>query len=821
MSWIDDVVLDLRFSGRILLRNRWQSAVIVVTVALALGALTGVSSVVSAVLLKSFGPIQTDQWVYLWEHPINSDQARQISVSIPNYLNWKRESSSVFSDMVVWLPWSYTASIGDGYNPQQIRAAVISPEVFAAAGLVPSAGRLLVPSDSARSDHVVVLSYEFWRRAYGGNPSLIGEKIDLNLVPHTVVGIAPPGFSFPVEIQTDAWTPVPSAMLAGGNRSGRGFRVAARLRPGTTLKAAQSAMTLIAQRLARQYPEDRDYDAVVVPMREAVVGDFKTPLISLSGALAFALLLACLNIGYLRGVQLQSRRKEMMLRLALGASRYRLLRQLLMETALLFAAGGALGLVISPLAIRAMISLVPAAEIPWLHADTSSPTFLAMFAVSLLAGLASGLIPAFAATRNQHAQALGSRGAVTTTSTMSRRLRDAAQVAQIALALVPLCGAGLLVRSFEQLQNVAPGFDAQNRLTLAFSASRAKYAGPKEIAALARRVAEETNQALGVRQSAVAQAIPFAPGAQWLQAVTRSDPKAIIDLGRLPLARYNIVTAGYFEAMGIGLKAGRTLTDDDDSAAQPVVIINEQLARDQFSGENPVGKLIWVGHAEALPGSRPRVIVGVVADSKMYAMDSSSEPAAWVPIAQQDNSESIFRNLYLVAHTSYAPASTLSSIQERIHNIDPNLALSDVATMDNRIGDSLWRQRFSAIVVGAFSLAALAIAALGVFGMTSYLVSCRTFEMGMRMALGATRLNIMRMVLGQSIAMALVGAMLGLLGCFAMTRVLSRFLFGISATDPLTLVGVALLLVAAAVIASYIPARRAAAVDPIVALRVE
>jgi len=354
-----------------------------------------------------------------------------------------------------------------------------------------------------------------------------------------------------------------------------------------------------------------------------------------------------------------------------------------------------------------------------------------------------------------------------------------------------------------------------------FSARKLRYAGPKEIAALALRVRQETNEVPGVRQSAVAQAIPFAPGAQWLQAFSRTDPKAIADLGQLPLARYNVVTAGYFEAMGIALKAGRTLTENDDAAAQPVVIINEQLARDQFGGGNPVGKLIWVGHAEALPGSRPRVVVGVVADSKMYAMDIAPEPAAWVPITQQDNSESIFRSLYLVAHTGLAPSSALSAIQARFYNIDPDLALSDVATMDNRIGDSLWRQRFSAIVVSAFSLAALAIAALGVFGMTSYLVSSRTFEMGVRVALGATRLNIMSMILRQSTTMALLGAILGLLGCFATTRVLSRFLFGVSATDPLTLVGVALLLIAVAILASYLPARRAAAVDPIVALRVE
>jgi putative ABC transport system permease protein len=821
MNMIERLALDFLFSGRVLLRGRWQSTVIVITIALAIGALTAVFSVVSAVLLKSFGPYETDKWVYVWEHPLNSDKGRQISASIPNFMDWKRDSLSVFSDIVLWLPWSYAASGNDVGYPQQIRAAVISPEVFASTGVVSAAGRLLTPSDSLRSEHVVVLSYEFWRRAYGGDPSLVGKKLNLNLVPHTVVGIAPPGFCFPAEAQTDAWTPIPSAMLMGASRSGRGFRVAARLRPGASLKDAQAAMKLISQRLARQYPEDRDYDAVVVAVREAVAGDFKIPLISLCSALAFGLLLACLNIGYLRSVQVHSRHKEIMLRLALGASRGRLLRQLLIETALLFAAGAVLGLVISPLIIRAMISLVPAAEIPWLHADTDFPTFFAMFTVTLLAGLATGFIPALTAIRSQPARTLGSGGSLANSSAVSGRVRNAAQMTQIALSLVPLCGASLLARSFQHLKDVAPGFETQNRLTLMFAAPKARYAGSKEIATLAQRIQQDTNRLPGVLQSAVAQALPFAPGAQWLQAVTRTDPKTIPDVGQLPLVRYNVVTAGYFEAMGVRLKAGRTLTESDDAAAEPVAIINERLARDQFSGENPVGKLIWVGHAEALAENRPRVIVGVVADSKMYALDSSPDPAAWVPIAQQNNSESIYRNLYLVANTNVAPSSELGAIQERIRSIDPDLAVSDVASMEERVGDSLWRQRFSAIVVSTFSIAVLSIAFLGIFGMTSYLVSCRTFEIGVRVALGATRLNVMSMILGQSISMAFLGVVLGMLGCLAATRVLSTFLFGISATDPLTLLAVSLLLMAAAIVASYIPARRAAAVDPILALRGE
>jgi putative ABC transport system permease protein len=821
MSFTDNLIQDLRIGGRIMSRNRWQSTVIVLTLALSISALTSVVSVVNAALLKSYGPVQTDQWVYLWEHQIGNDEGRQISVSVPNFLDWKQESSRVFSAMVLWLPWSYTASGADAVNPQQIRAAVISPDMFDATGVAPALGRLLIHSDSTNNERVVVLSYEFWQRSYGGNPSLVGEKINLNLVPHTVVGVAPRGFCFPPETQTDAWTPAPAAMLSTLSRSGRGFRVAARLRPGVTPRAAQSDMTLISQTLARDYSEDRNYDTLVVPMREAVAGDFKAPLVSLSGAVAFALLLVCLNIGYLRGVHLKSRRKEMILRLALGASRVRLLRQILMETVLLFGTGGVLGLLISPIAVRVLISLVPADEIPWLQASTDFFTFLAMFVVSLLAGVVSGLIPAFTASRTEPARVLGWGGPVTNTSTLGRRLRSTSQIAQIALAFIPLCGAGLLIRSFQHLQDVAPGFDPRDRITLMFSVPKARYAGPRDIAALAARIGNETRQAPGVSQSSVAQALPFASGTRWLQAVTRSDPKVIAHLSQLPLVRYTVVTRGYFEAMGIPLKAGRTLTEGDDMTAQPVVVINEQLARAQFGGEDPLGKQLWIGHAEGLPGSRPRVIVGVVADTRMDALESAPDPAAWVPISQQNDSESVFRNLYLVAHTSIGPSFALGGIQERIRSIDPDLALSDVASMEDRLAGSLWRQRFSAIVVGAVGIAALAIAVLGVFGMTSYLVASRTFEIGVRMAIGATRLDILTMILGQSIAMALVGAVFGLLGGIGATRVLAKFLFGVTATDPLTLGGVALLLVASASAASYIPVRRAASVDPIIALRVE
>ena len=818
---MDNLLQDLRYSARLLWKKRGYSIVVILTLALGIGAVTSVFSVVDAVLLKPYGPVNTDQWVYLWEHRTNSRSLNQISVSIPNFRDWKRDSASVFSDVVVWLPWSYTASGSDVSDPERVRAAVISPEVFSATGIVPAAGRFLTPEDSASGDRRVVLSYDFWKREYGADPNLPGKKITLNAATHTVVGIAPPGFTFPPEDQVDVWTVIPQNPPASAERSQRGYRVAAKLRPGVTPKAAQSAMDVIAQRLSGLYVEDKNYGALVIPMREAVSGDFRAPVIALSGALGFALLLLCINISYLRRVHLEARRKEIALRVALGASRAVLIRQLFMETILLFGIGGGIGILLSPLGVRLLLSFVPAQEIPWLHARIDAFVLLASIGLTLLAAVLTGLIPVLGVSRSDLARNLGWGGAVTSSAGVSGRLRGAIIAFQIALALVPLCGAGLLIRSFVRLQEVAPGFIPEHRLTLSLNAPKARYAGPAEISALAKRLREATLQVPGMRETGLAQAIPFGSGSRWLQALTRTDPKGIHNFSQLPLVRYTVVTPGYLEAVGMPLRAGRLVTDADTHDSQPVVVINEKLAHQQFPGEDPVGKQIWIGHGESLPSLPPRTIVGVVADIHMYALDHDPDPSAWVPMTQQSVSEDIWRNLFLIANTGTDPNNAVAAIGQKIHGVDKELAITDVSSMDQLLRDSLWQQRFSANILGAFSLAALGIAVLGVFGVTSYLVALRSHEIGVRMALGARPADILKMVLGQSFVLVAVGTVAGLLGAFALTRVLQGLLFGIKPTDAPTFGMMAAVLAISSLVACLGPARRAARVDPIVALRAE
>lgn len=812
---------DLRYSVRLLWNKRAYSITVILMLALGIGAFTSVFSVANAVLLKPYGPVKTDQWVYLWEHRTKSSSLNQISVSMANFRDWRSECSSSFSEGIVWLPWSYAAS-GEGINnPERVHAAVISPEVFSATGVVPAAGRLLSPEDSSSADRRVVLSYEFWKRAYGADPALPGKRITLNGASHTVVGIAPAGFSFPPEDQVDVWTALPQTALASANRSERAYRVAAKLRPGVTAKAAQASLDVVTERLARLYAEDQEYGAVVIPMREGVAGDFRTPVIALSGALGFALLLLCINVSYLRRVHLEARRKEIALRVALGAGRLILIRQLLMDTLLLFGIGTGIGIWLSPFGVHLLLASVPAREIPWLHAPIDGTVLLFSVGVTLLAAVLTGLIPVLGASRSALAANLGSGGAVTGTAGVGRRLRGSIIVAQIALALVPLCGAGLLIRSFVRLLEVSPGFASEHRLTLALTAPKGRYAGPSEITSLAKRIREESLQLPSVREVGLAQAIPFSPGARWLQALTRTDPKAIHNFAQLPLVRYTVVSPGYFAAMGIPLRAGRAVVDADAHDAQPVVVINEKLARQQFPGENPLGKQIWIGHAESLPSSSPRTIVGVVADTHMYALERDPDPGAWVPIAQQSVSEDIWRNLFLVANTEVDPMNALAPVSQMIRGIDPQLAIADVSSMEQRLRDSLWRQRFSSSVLGAFSLAALGIAVFGVFGVTSYLVALRSHEIGVRMAVGARPVDILRMVLRQSFVLVGIGNGIGVLASIGLTRVLQGLLFGIKATDSLTFAVVVAISMISALVAGLLAAERAANADPAVALRME
>src|SRR5215510_385998 len=717
-NMIADLWQDLRYGARMLRKAPVFTLIAVMTLALGIGANTAVFSVINAALLQPYSHIDTDRWVFLSEKN-EAKGLRSAAVSIPNFLDWRRQNQS-FSEMVFWSQLNFNLSGPGAGEPERVRLTIVTENLFSALNLVPAAGRFVSPEDYKGNGRNAILSYGLWQRRFGGDPKLPGRTITLNLRSFTVLGVAPPGFSFPVQSQTDIWVPnFWQEIEKDTNRSSRGAAAAAMLKPGVSLSAAQADMDVIAGRLASQYPEDKGFGIRIDPMRESVAGGFRRPLLILLGALGFVLLLACVNIANLQLVRLEARRKELVVRYALGASARRLLSQMATETLLLVAVAGALGICLAPIGVKLLLWLVPPANIPWLRVKTDGVVLLVSFGATALTALLAGLAPAFKAARFDVIRALGA--ARTTGAGVSRRLRVSFVIAQLSLAVLPLSAAALLVNSFARLSRVDPGFQVDHRLTLSYFAPLLRYKDAAAVAQLAERMGEELRRVPGIKAAGGVHYLPFSPAVGWGQAVSRELPQG--NPADLPHVSYTVATTGYLEALGISLKAGRLFSPADSAASVPVVIINEALAKRHFPDEDPIGKPLWIGHAQLLPTAAPRTVIGVVGDILLNRLDSSPNAAAWVPISQQDGGELVWRNLYLIAHTTSEPQAALAAIRKQIATIDAELALGDIATMEERLGDSLWRQRLTASVLSAFSLIALAIAALGVFGVTSYLVS--------------------------------------------------------------------------------------------------
>ncbi len=801
---------DLRYGARMLWKTPVFTLIAVMTLALGIGANTAVFSVINAALLQPYSHIDTDRWVYLSEK--NEAKGLQgVAVSIPNFMDWRRQNQS-FSDMVFWTQLNFNLSGSGAGEPERVRLTLITENLFSANNLVPAAGRFFSPEDH-NSGNIAIISYGLWQRRFGGDPNLPGQIISLNLRPFTVLGVAPPDFSFPVQSRTDVWVPTFWRHIESGtnDRSARGAGAAALLKPGVSVRAAQAEMDVIAGRLASQYPEDKGFGVRLEPMRESVAGGFRTPLLILLGALGFVLLLACVNLANLQLVRMEARRRELAVRSALGASARRLLRQMATESLLLVAAAGVLGICLAPIGVKLLLRLVSPEQITWLKVKTDGVVLLVSFGATALTALLAGLAPAFKAARFDLISALGAARA--TCAGISRRWRSAFVIAQLALAVLPLSAAALLVNSFARLSRVEPGFQVDHRLTLSYFAPGLRYKDRPAIAQLAERMSDELRRIPGIKAAGGVQYLPFSSAAGWAQAVSRERPQG--NPADLPHVKYTVATTGYLEAQGIPLKAGRLFSPADSASSVPVVVINEALAKRHFSNEDPLGKPLWIGHAQSLPAAAPRTIIGVVGDSLRNQLNIPPDTAAWVPISQQGDNELVWRNLYLVVHTTSEPQAALAAIRKQISNVDADLALADIATMEDRLGDSLWRQRLTASVLGAFSLIALAIAALGVFGITSYLVSQRTHEIGVRIALGALPGDIFRLALKEGIISTLIGIAFGVTGSLALTRFLGNLLYGVSARDPFTLAVVAILLALIALAACSIPARRGAKVDPL------
>jgi putative ABC transport system permease protein len=624
---------DLVLALRGLRQAPGVTAAVVVMLALTIGATSGVATVVHAALRQPLPYFDVDRWADLYERPINEGLDSTLSVSIPNYRDW-RDGSRAFSAMVLWRPWSFNLA-GDDQAPERLRATIVTPNLFAALRLVPAAGRLLQDGDDPLDRRVAFISHRLWQRRYGGDPAIVGQAIRLNHVPHTVAGVAPAGFTFPLDGPVDVWVPDSMRAIARDTyRDARGMQVSALLRDGATWDEARAEMDRIAARLAATHPEDRGFGVTITPMRESLAGDIRGPLVTLLAALGLIVLLIAVNLANLQLVRLDGRRHEFAVRAALGASRSRLIRQAVAESALLASAAAALGLLVAPVAVRGLLAFVPDGGLAWLEVRPDATMFLAAIGVAAAVTLLAGVLPVLRGLGADLSATLARTIRGTAASSTGRRLRQASIVAQLALSLALLVSAALVIQTFVRLRAVDPGFDAAGRMTLSYFAPRARYADAGRLVALVDRVREEIGRAPGVRAVGIAQALPFAPGIVWLQALTRDDPRGVANLAALPHVHYNVVSAGYAEALGVPIKAGRTFDATDTAGSLPVVVINDALARRFFPGQDPVGQSLWVGHAQALPTLPRRTIVGVVGDARWSGLDEPAGPEAWVPYAQ-------------------------------------------------------------------------------------------------------------------------------------------------------------------------------------------
>ncbi len=827
---------DLRYGFRILLKRPGFAAVAVLTLALGAGVNTAIFSVVDAVLLRPLPYPEPERLVMLWT-TMRLQGTSNSGSALPDYREWRDRSHS-FEGLAGFYYSDFNLA-GGGAEPERAQGAHVTANLFSVLGVRPALGRGFLPEEEQFGRHrVVLLSHGLWQRRYGGDPSVIGRGVSVGGETYTVVGVMPEGMAFfDNQPAVELWTPI--SFAPGDNMDSRNnyfVYLVGRLRPGVTLAQAQAEVGNIAGQLREESKEGPGFGGLVVPLHEQLVGDVRTTLLVLLGAVAFVLLVACVNVANLLLARAAAREKEFAIRASLGASRARIIRQSLLEGLPLGLTGCAAGLLLAAWGMDALVALLPA-SLPRHNAIGVDGRVLAFtLLVSLLTTLVFGLLPAFQASKSDVQSALGEGGRGGTTGRRRSRLRGLLVSAEVALALVLLVGAGLMIQSFVRLRRVDTGFSAQGVLTMRVSLDDAKYPPPLNVnspppAAVGfyDQLVERVRALPGVEAAGVSTVLPLGAGDGWGKLFSVEGQPAPASIEQVPSVRFALVSPDYFRAMGVAVRRGRAFDEHDSAASQPVAIINETAARRFFPGEDPLGKTVWLGPPESmLPPAPPgqethfprRTVVGVVADTKGSDLSRAAQPEVYAPYSQNKD-EGWNNNFMLAVRGGGDPKQLLPAIRAQVRALDPEQPLTDVATMEERLNQALSRQRFSTLLMGLFAGVALALAAVGVYGVMSYAVAQRTQEIGVRMALGARRGDVLRMLIRQGMLLTLAGVGAGLLGALALTRVMSGLLYGVSATDPLTFAGVPLVLVIVALAACVVPARRATKVDPMVALRYE
>jgi putative ABC transport system permease protein len=807
---MSDLVRDLRYGVRTLARSPGVTATAILAMALAIGANTAIFSVVNAVLLRPLPYPDGDRLLsvhQIWE----TSPGEHDVLSTDDVVELREGATDVMQVAAYFSPVGGFAITGGG-EPEQVAGTAMTAETFDVLGVHPALGRAFLPEDDRPgAEPVVVLSHAFWQRRFGGDPGVVGRALSVDSRNHTIAGVMPAGFRFPRDTIADLW-PI-FRPERSSSRPPYYVSAIARPRAGAAKADVERALQSVTRRIQERFPDaSADWRLDTAPLKDEMVGNVRPALLILLGAVALVLLIATANIANLLLARATARRKEMAIRAALGATWARLARQVVTESLILAGAGGLFGILLALWGTELLVRLGPR-NLPRLQeAGIDLRVLLYTAGMTILSGILFGLAPAARATLVGLAPALlaGARG---TTDRAGRRLRSLLVVSEFALAVMLLCGAGLLIRSFVRLQDVSPGFDAGGILTASISLPEARYSDGPARSAFFRELVERAGNLPGVRAAAISMALPP-------NLLVMTNPYTIegrpLPPGRNPPAVAQLLIGGdYFHALGVPLLRGRDFTAADVAAAPQVIIISETMAATLFPGADPIGQRMQLGDPD--PASPWVTIVGVAADVKYTGLDRAPEPTMYTPYEQN----LWWPTMYLLVRSSVDPAGLATAVRSQVAALDPLLPVARVRTMDELLGQSVAEPRFRTTLLGIFAAVALLLATVGIYGVLSYTVGQRTQEIGIRMALGARRHDVLALVLRQGIALAGLGVAIGLAAAAALSRVLAGLLFGVGPMDLATFGAVSFLMLAAALLACYVPARRATRVDPIVALRTE
>ncbi|HEV2836363.1 MAG TPA: ABC transporter permease [Pyrinomonadaceae bacterium] len=806
------MIKDVRYGIRSLLKRPGLTAVALITLALGIGVNTAIFSAVDSVLLRPLPLKDPERLVAIWEHTPSLGIV-QNQMAPANFFDL-RNQNQVFEG--VGASGDLSMSLTDQGEPESLEGQLVTANVFSLLGVQPALGRTFAPEeDQIGREHVAVLSHTLWQRRFNSDPGIINRNITLNSESFTVVGVMPPGFFFPIR-EAEVWTPWAMEPEQASGRGDHYLRVVARLKPRVTIEGANADTESLATRLATDYPRTNEGLGILVrSFHQDYVGDLRRPMLILFGAVGLVLLIACANVANLMLAHATTRRREIAIRMALGAGRWAIARQLLTESLLLAIAGGLLGILGAIWSVEALSKLLPESLSKLQAISVDNRVFLFTFAVTLLTAIVFGAVPALHVARANPGDTLGETSRDLAGGISGRYMRRVLVVAEVALAVVLLAGAGLLIRSFHRLRQVDLGFKTDNLLTMRAVLPMPKYLKPEARRAFYDELLRRVDEIPGVESAGMISFLPLSTsGMKFSFSVEgRTMPNDM----NLPFALYRAVTPDYFRATGIPLQRGRFFDTHDTVDSQPVVVVNRRLAEQFWPGEDPTGKRLKVG-----PPDSPNpwaTIVGVVGDVRQNGFYGEQMCEMYAPSAQERRSWLAPRDL--VVRTNRDAGSLAGAVRQAVWAVDKDQPVSNVRTMDQVFATAMSRERFQTLLLSLFATLALVLACVGLYGVISYAVAQRTHEIGVRMALGAQPGDVLKLVLRQGMLLTFAGLLLGIVGGLAATRVMVDMLFGVTATDALTFLSVGGLLVLVAFLACYVPARRATKVDPLIALRYE